>query len=123
MTAPTADGLEPHERRMLQAARLASIRRAFPTNNEIAVLLGLDPTAVAAWGREEGLACGEHERLVALVLVVEMLTGDLEPSSIRKWLLGVNGHLGDRRPVDLLRAGRVAAVLAAVEALESGAYV
>jgi uncharacterized protein (DUF2384 family) len=39
-----------------------------------------------------------------------------------KWLQGMNAHLGDRRPIDLLAAGRVTEVLRAVEAAETGAY-
>ena len=38
------------------------------------------------------------------------------------WLYGMNAHLGDRRPIDLLASGRVSEVLAAIEAEETGAY-
>ena len=39
-----------------------------------------------------------------------------------KWLQGFNAHLRDRRPIDLLSAGRITEVLAALEAEETGAY-
>jgi hypothetical protein len=36
--------------------------------------------------------------------------------------MGHNAHLSDRRPVDLLREGNLSGVIAAIEALKSGAY-
>jgi hypothetical protein len=41
---------------------------------------------------------------------------------VAKWLMGHNAHLSDRRPVDLLREGNLSGVIAAIEALKSGAY-
>ena len=122
MTDNAQNRLAPVNRQRLQAARLLSIRRAIPTDREIAELLGLETVSVDAWGRGEVLPREEHERLVGLDVVVEMLTGVLEPSSIRKWLLGLNAHLSDRRPIHLLQAGRVSAVLAAVEAHVAGKF-
>jgi uncharacterized protein (DUF2384 family) len=37
-------------------------------------------------------------------------------------LFGINGHLGDRRPIDLLRQGNLSEVIAAIEALKSGSF-
>ena len=54
--------------------------------------------------------------------VVESLTGYLEPDAIADWLSGVNPHLGHRRPIDVLLAGHVTDVIAAVEAERRGAY-
>ena len=62
------------------------------------------------------------ERIVGLDAAVALLSGYLEPSSIPKWLMGVNAHVGDRRPIDLLREGNLSDVIAAIEALRSGAY-
>lgn len=62
------------------------------------------------------------QHVVGLDTVVELLSGYLEPSSIPKWLLGHNAHLGGRRPIDLLREGNLSDVIQAIEALKSGAY-
>jgi hypothetical protein len=51
-----------------------------------------------------------------------LLTGYLEPGSILKWLRGVNAHLDNRRPVDLIRQGSLSEVIAAIEAMKRGAY-
>ena len=36
--------------------------------------------------------------------------------------MGINAHLGDRRPIDLLREGSLSLVIAAIEALKTGTY-
>ena len=57
-----------------------------------------------------------------LDLAVELLSGYLSESGIPKWLYGANAHLGGRRPIAVLRAGQLSEVVAAIEALKSGAY-
>jgi len=105
------------------AARLESARRAFPSDAQVAEALGVDRAQVKRW-REGRTAPGPEnaDRIVGLDTAVELLSGYLEPSSIPKWLMGLNAHLGDRRPIDLLRRGNLAEVIAAIEALKSGAY-
>lgn len=105
------------------AVRLESARRAFPSDAQVAEALGVDRAQVKRW-RDGRTAPGPEnaDRLIGLDTAVELLSGYLEPSSIPKWLMGINAHLGDRRPIDLLRRGNLAAVIAAIEALKSGAY-
>jgi uncharacterized protein (DUF2384 family) len=38
------------------------------------------------------------------------------------WLQGLNPHLGDRRPIDLVRAGRAQELLGAIGAERSGGF-
>ena len=45
-----------------------------------------------------------------------------DPRVIPDWLLGVNAHLGDQRPLDVLREGHVAEVMSAVEAERTGSF-
>lgn len=61
-------------------------------------------------------------RGVSLDAVVSLLRGFLEKEIIIDWLFGINAHLGDRRPLDVLRDGRLSEVVAAVEAEKSGAF-
>jgi len=53
---------------------------------------------------------------------VSLLEGFLEEGSIAKWLRGMNAHLGDRRPIDVIRQGRLSEVVAAIEAERAGAF-
>ncbi|HXA54977.1 MAG TPA: antitoxin Xre/MbcA/ParS toxin-binding domain-containing protein [Solirubrobacteraceae bacterium] len=42
------------------------------------------------------------------------LLGVYSSDVVEQWLNGVNPHLGDRRPIDLLRVGRVQGLLDAL---------
>jgi uncharacterized protein (DUF2384 family) len=119
--AGTQPGAAMHPR--YYAVRLESARRAFASDAKMADALGVNRAQVKRWrqGQTEP-GPGNAERVVGLDAAVELLTGYLEPASIGKWLLGHNAHLGDRRPVDLLREGNLSEVIAAIEALKSGAY-
>jgi hypothetical protein len=83
----------------------------------------VDRAQVARW-REGRTTPGSEvaDRLVGLDAAVELLSGYLEPDSILKWLRGVNAHLDNCRPVDVIREGRLSEVIAAIEAMKHGAY-
>lgn len=105
------------------AVRLESARQAFRSDAQVAEALGVDRAQVKRWREgETEPGPGNADRVVGLEAAVALLSGYLEPSSIPKWLMGQNAHLGERRPVDLLREGNLSAVIAAIEALRSGAY-
>jgi uncharacterized protein (DUF2384 family) len=103
--------------------RLDSARRAFTSDAQVADALGVDRAQVKRWREgETEPGPGNAERVVGLDAAVELLSGYLSASSIPKWLFGVNAHLSDRRPVDLIRQGNLSEVIAAIEALKSGSY-
>lgn len=105
------------------AVRLDAARRAFKSDAQIAEALGVNRAQVTRW-REGRTEPGPEnaDRVVGLDATIALLTGYLEPGSIRKWLTGINAHLGDRRPVDVLRQGNLSDVVAAIEALKAGSY-
>jgi hypothetical protein len=109
--------------RRYYALRLESARRAFDSDAKVAEALGVNRAQVKRWreGQTEP-GPGNAERVIGLDAAVELLSGYLEPTSVAKWLMGHNAHLSDRRPVDLLREGNLSGVIAAIEALKSGAY-
>lgn len=104
-------------------SRLEAARRAFPSDAQLAEALGVDRAQVTRWreGRTRP-AADVADRLVGLDTVIELLSGYLEPDSIAKWLRGINAHLANRRPLDLLRQGQLSAVIAAIEAMKSDSY-
>jgi uncharacterized protein (DUF2384 family) len=61
-------------------------------------------------------------RLAALASVVTALLAVYERDAVPGWLTGNNPHLNDRRPLDVLAAGDVAAVMSAVQAARTGAF-
>jgi len=95
---------------------------AFPDDADLARSLRVHRSAVDRWKRGEAPARANWEQLVGLDTVVSLLEGFLELASIPKWLRGVNAHLGDRRPIDVIRQGRLSEVVAAIEAEKAGAF-
>lgn len=108
--------------REFTSLRLVSARRAFPSDAQMAEALGVDRAQLPRWRGGQTPDRENAERLAGLDLVVELLSGYLGETSIPKWLNGVNAHLGGRRPIALLRAGRLSEVIGAIELLKSGAY-
>jgi hypothetical protein len=117
-TAPLPDDL----RALLARARAWSARRAFASDAELAEWLGVHRSRVTRWKQGEAPDPATDERLLGLDVVVSLLTGFLDDAVIPDWLLGTNAHLGHRRPIDVLRDGRLSDVVAAIEAEKSGAF-
>jgi transcriptional regulator with XRE-family HTH domain len=95
----------------------------FSSQSRLAGLLDVDRSRISRWLRSEVPDPDNRLKLEALEFVYLRLAAFLAPKTAEKWLLGVNDHLGGRRPVDLIREGRVAEVVAAAEQFETGAYV
>jgi len=109
-------------RRRLIEARLLSAERALGSATAVAEWLGVDRSRITRWKGGELPDPALEEQLVALDAVVSLLRGYLDEEVIVDWLLGINANLGDRRPLDVLRDGRLSEVVAAVEAEKSGAF-
>ncbi len=106
----------------LAAARLDSIRRAFPSDAAIADVLGMSRSQLGRWRAGQTPDPENAHRLAALDVVISLLSGYLEPEVIGDWLRGTNPLLGDRTPLFLLQQGRLAEVVAAIEAEQSGGF-
>jgi len=114
--------LRPHTPGEFTQLRLNSVRRAFATDAELADVLGVDRAQPSRWRAGQAPDPHNREKLVALDTVIELLSTYLSPTSIPKWLNGVNAHLGNRRPLEVLRNGHLSEVIAAIESEKSGAY-
>jgi hypothetical protein len=106
----------------LTALRYMVARRAFDSDAEMATSLGVHRSQIARWKQGAAPDPENAERLLGLDVVVSLLEGFLEPTSIPKWLRGINAHLGHRRPLDVLREGQLSEVIRAIEAEKSGAF-
>jgi len=98
------------------ASKIRALRRDFKTGAAIADLLGVNRSQVTRWLRGAGIDPLNAERIDLLELVWASLLRQYEPAAARAWLFGLNPHLGDRRPIDLVRAGRAEALLRAIRA-------
>ncbi len=94
----------------------------FRSQSRLAALLAVDRSRVSRWLRTEAPDAANRHKLEALEFVFSRLQSSLPSATAEKWLLGVNAHLANRRPIDLIRDGRVAEVIAALEQFEAGAY-
>jgi len=98
------------------ASKIRALRRDFKTGAAIADLLGVNRSQVTRWLRGAGIDPLNAERIDLLELVWASLLRQYEPAAARAWLFGLNPHLGDRRPIDLIRAGRAEELLRAIRA-------
>jgi transcriptional regulator with XRE-family HTH domain len=104
------------------ADRVRSLVEDFGGQAEVARALGVDRSRVTRWLRDAPPDAGNRRKLEAIEFAMARLLQTFHRETAVSWLYGVNAHLGDRRPIDLLAAGRVSEVLAAIEAEETGAY-
>jgi uncharacterized protein (DUF2384 family) len=98
------------------AAKIRALRRDFKTGAAIADLLGVHRAQVTRWLRGAGIDPLNAARIDLLELVWSNLLRLYDPAAARSWLFGLNPHLGDRRPIDLVRAGRAEELLRAIRA-------
>jgi hypothetical protein len=77
---------------------------------------------VSRWKKGQAPDPDHADRLGGLALIVEMLARWLQPDTVAGWLDGRNLHLDDRSPAHMIRRGRVADVIGAIEAEKSGTF-
>jgi len=106
----------------LARAHLDTIRAALGSDRRIAGVLGVSPSQVTRWRRGQLPDHENADRLGGLALVVEMLLRWLDAEVVSDWLEGANAHLANRAPAHLLRQGRVADVIGAIEAEKTGVH-
>jgi transcriptional regulator with XRE-family HTH domain len=102
--------------------RLEALTEDLGSQARVARLLGVSRSRVSRWLRDAEPDAENRRKLEGAEFVVAQLLEIFDRDTALKWLEGMNAHLGDRRPVDLLADGRGAEVLAAIEATETGAY-
>ena len=109
-------------RRVVQRASINAGEVAFGSRAALAEWAGTHRSQVTriAGGQEAGGDAGW--RLAALAAVVTALLAVYNAEAIPGWLRGSNPQLQDRRPLDVLAAGDLAAVMGAVQAARSGVY-
>lgn len=107
---------------VLQRVSFRLARSIFSSDADMALAFGVDRSNMARWKAGAPLAAENANRLLAFDAAVSLLLGFLAPSTIPKWLRGVNAHLRNRRPIDVLLEGRLSEVVAAIENERSGAF-
>jgi DNA-binding transcriptional regulator YiaG len=99
-------------------------RRGFSSDQEMAEILEVHRTRLAAWKRGAEVPNPRNAQLLSyLAVVVSELEEFLDPDVIPDWLVTEQYTLGGATPVNALREGQLAEVLQAANATEHGAYV
>ena len=104
------------------AVNIVAPRRDFKSGSALADLLGVSRSRITRWLQGAGIDPANAERVDLLELVWSILLRIYEPEAAREWLLGLNPNLGDRRPIDLVRAGRAEELMRAIRAERSDSF-
>ena len=114
--------LSAEARKVIRGATYFLVRSAFPSDAAIAEFAGVDRSRVTRFKQGKNLEPDTGALLDSLGATVTLLRGFLDDDVIPDWLRGVNAHLGNRTPLDVLRTGRSSEVIAAIEAEKIGAF-
>jgi transcriptional regulator with XRE-family HTH domain len=104
------------------AVKVEALSRDFRSQRRLADALGVSPAQVSRWKRGQGIDPDNAERLDLLELAMSALLRLYEPSTAEKWLFGLNPFLRHRRPIDVIRQGRVEELLAAIRQEQAGSF-
>ncbi|ALK09045.1 antitoxin Xre/MbcA/ParS toxin-binding domain-containing protein [Blastochloris viridis] len=86
---------------------------------DVADVLSVAPATVARWLRGEAVPDLPTRAAIGQIhFIVGRLTALFAADEVRHWLNDVQPALKGARPVDLIRGGRTAEVLAAIDALD-----
>jgi uncharacterized protein (DUF2384 family) len=104
------------------AEKITALSHDLGSQRHLAELLGVSPAQITRWRRGGGIDIANAERVDLLELVLASLLRLYPAEAAEQWLQGLNPHLGDRRPIDLVRAGRAQELLGAIAIERSGGY-
>lgn len=104
------------------AEKITALSQDLGSQRRLADLLGVSPAQVTRWRRGGGIDLANAERVDLLELIFARLLRLYPAEAAERWLLGLNPHLRDRRPIDLVRAGRAQELIGALAAERSGSF-
>ncbi|HEX6463218.1 MAG TPA: Rv2175c family DNA-binding protein [Vicinamibacterales bacterium] len=104
------------------ARKVEALRADFRSAAQLADMLGVNRAQITRWLRGAGIDPLNAERIDLLDLVWSALLRTYERDAALSWLFGVNPHLGDRRPIDLIRAGRAEELMRAIRAERADSF-
>jgi hypothetical protein len=112
----------PEDVPLATARKVEALRVDFRSAAQLADMLGVNRSQVTRWLRGAGIDPANAEKIDLLELVWANLLRLYERDAALSWLFGVNPTLGDRRPIDLVRAGRAEELMRAIRAERSDAF-
>lgn len=107
---------------MSTAEKVVALSGDFRSQRRLAELLEVSPAQVTRWRQGRGIDELNARRVDLLELVMSSLLRLYSPEVAELWLLGLNPHLADRRPIDLIRGGRSRELLDALAQERAGSF-
>ena len=104
------------------AHKVTVLRNDFRSAARVADMLGVSRSQVTRWLRGAGIDPVNAEKVDLLEMVWSNLLRIYVADAALSWLFGVNPRLGDRRPIDLIRAGRAEELMRAIRAERADAF-
>jgi hypothetical protein len=104
------------------AEKVTALSNDLRSARRLAELLDVSPAQVSRWRRGQGIDIVNAERVDLLEMVMSSLLRIHPAAAAEAWLAGLNPHLGERRPIDLIRAGRAREVIGALAAERGGSF-
>lgn len=104
------------------AAKVDSLSHDLHSQGKLAELLGVNPAQITRWKKGQGIDELNAARVDLLELVMSSLLRLYPAEAAERWLVGLNPHLGDRRPIDLIRRGEAAELVNALAAERAGSF-
>ena len=102
--------------------KVEALRADFRTAARLADMLGVSRSQITRWLRGAGIDPLNAEKVDVLDLVWSNLLRLYARDAALAWLFGINPRLGDRRPIDLVRAGRAEELMRAIRAERSDSF-
>jgi uncharacterized protein (DUF2384 family) len=102
--------------------KVTALSEDFHSQRRLAELLGVSPAQITRWRRGQGIDEANAQRVDLLELVMSSLLRLYSPDTAQLWLMGLNPHLGGRRPIDLVRTGRARELLDAIAQERAGSF-
>jgi hypothetical protein len=104
------------------AQKVEALRADFRSAAQLADMLGVSRAQVTRWLRGAGIDPLNAEKVDLLELVWSSVLRLYDKQAALAWLFGVNPLLGDRRPIDLIRAGRAEELMRAIRAERADSF-
>ncbi len=104
------------------ARKVEALRADFKSAAQLADMLGVSRSQVTRWLRGAGIDPENAERVDLLEMVWSAVLRIYDKKAALAWLFGVNPSLGDRRPIDLIRAGRTEELMRAIRAERADSF-
>ena len=104
------------------ARKVEALKADFRSAARLADMLGVNRAQITRWLRGAGIDPLNAERIDLLELAWSSLLRIYDREAAVSWLFGINPRLGDRRPIDVIRAGRTEELMRAIRAERSDSF-